>query len=197
MHTLIRLTLFTLLALALTACRPTPPPTPSPVPPTATATPEPTATPVPPTATPEPVVMDLVDTLQARGNFSILLQIIQQTDLVEKLKSEGPFTLFAPDDAAFAALPEGTLASWQADPTGPLTDVLLYHLVAGQLSSADLAGAESLTTILGDPLPVSAQGEVLQVGNAQVVQPDVPATNGVIHQVDAVLLPPSLESGAP
>lgn len=197
MHTLIRLTLFTLLALALTACRPTPTPTPSPVPPTATATPEPTATPVPPTATPEPVVMDLVDTLQARGNFSILLQIIQQTDLVEKLKSEGPFTLFAPDDAAFAALPEGTLASWQADPTGPLTDVLLYHLVAGQLSSADLAGAESLTTILDDPLPVSAQGEVLQVGNAQVVQPDVPATNGVIHQVDAVLLPPSLESGAP
>lgn len=184
--------------------------TPTPVPPTATPTSEPTATPEPtveatteptaeptpeptvaPTDTPVPEPVDLAATLAAIPELSRLSAAIEQAGLVEKLQSGGPFTLFAPTDAAFDALPAGAL-----DNEDVLFDVLLYHMVAGELSPDDLAAQSSLTTLLGDELPLRMEGDVLHlgddaVGQAAVTGDPIQATNGVIYMVDGVLIPES------
>ena len=137
---------------------------------------------------------DIVDTAVAAGSFSTLATALTEAGLVETLKGEGPFTVFAPTDEAFAALPEGTLESLLADPQGALTDILLYHVVPGKVMASDVVGLDGqeveavgggmLTVTIGD------DGSVM-INDATVVSPDVEAANGVIHVIDSVLVPAS------
>jgi uncharacterized surface protein with fasciclin (FAS1) repeats len=125
-----------------------------------------------------------------------LVAAVEAAGLVDTLKSEGPFTVFAPTDEAFAALPEGTVEALLADiPT--LTDILLYHVVAGKVMAADVVNLQSADTVQGQPvaITVDADGNVF-VNDAQVIITDVEASNGVIHVIDAVLLPPAEEPAA-
>ena len=174
-------TLLLVIALLVAACG------------TPAAAPAPTATPVPPvpTATPEPVMLDIVDTAVANGSFTTLVTAVTEAGLVETLKGEGPFTVFAPTDAAFAALPEGTIASLLADPTGALTDILLYHVVAGKVMAADVLGmdGEHVETAGGGMLTISIVDGNVKINDATVVIADVETSNGVIHVIDVVLLP--------
>ena len=136
---------------------------------------------------------DIVDVAVANGNFTTLVAAVEAAGLVDTLKSEGPFTVFAPTDEAFAALPEGTVEALLADiPT--LTDILLYHVVAGKVMAADVVNLESADTVQGQPvaITVDADGNVF-VNDAQVIITDVEASNGVIHVIDAVIIPPTEE----
>jgi uncharacterized surface protein with fasciclin (FAS1) repeats len=131
---------------------------------------------------------DIVDTAIAAGDFTTLVAAVEAADLVETLKGEGPFTVFAPTDDAFAALPEGTVEGLLEDiPT--LTDILLYHVVAGAVPAADVVGLSTATTVQGGDVAVSVEGDTVKVGDATVVVTDIEATNGIIHVIDAVLLP--------
>ena len=131
---------------------------------------------------------DIVDTAAEAGSFTTLLAAAEAAGLVETLKGEGPFTVFAPTDEAFAALPEGTVEGLLADPEA-LTNVLTYHVVPGAVMSGDLSDGMTATTVQGADLTIGTEGGVT-VGDANVVTPDVEASNGVIHVIDAVLLPP-------
>jgi len=132
---------------------------------------------------------DIVDVAVAAGSFETLVQAVQAADLVETLKSPGPFTVFAPTDEAFAALPEGALEGLLADQE-KLRAVLLYHVVQGEVMAADVVNLSEAQTVQGGTLPISVEGDAVMVGNATVVQADVDASNGVIHVIDTVLLPP-------
>ena len=110
-------------------------------------------------------------------------------DLAETLKGEGPFTLFAPTDAAFAALPEGTVESLLEDPSGALTDILLYHVAAGTALSTDLSDGMMVPTLNGESVTVTINDDGVFINDAQVTIADIPADNGVVHVIDAVLLP--------
>jgi transforming growth factor-beta-induced protein len=134
---------------------------------------------------------DIVDTAVAAGGFSTLAKALGDTDLVATLKGPGPFTVFAPTDAAFAALPAGTLDSLSSD---ELKAVLLYHVVAADLHAADLDG-KPLTSVGGLSLFVSLSNGVM-VDDARVTMADVNASNGVIHVIDKVLLPPNIVQAA-
>lgn len=137
------------------------------------------------------VMSDIVDTAVAAGSFNTLVTAVQAAGLTETLKSEGPFTVFAPTDDAFAALPEGTIDALLADPTGALTDVLLYHVVAGKVMAADVVGldGEMVTTVGGGDLTISVTDNGVMVNNATVVTTDIETSNGVIHVIDTVLVP--------
>lgn len=131
---------------------------------------------------------NIVDVLRANGNFTTLLTAIEAAGLTDALRGAGPLTLFAPDDAAFASLPEGTVDQLLAAP-GSLGQILSYHVVRGNLSGAAVGSSPSLTTLRGDNVAVRNEGVVL-VGRGAVVQPDITASNGVIHKVNAMLVPP-------
>ena len=183
--------LLTVIALVLAACAPAAP-TEAPV-----AEPEPTAIPEP-TATPEPEVMemDIVDTAVADGRFTTLVAAVTAAELVDTLKGEGPFTVFAPTDDAFAALPEGTVESLLLpENKQALTDILLYHVVSGKVMAADVVNLESATTVLGKDVAIKVDGGKVYINDAEVIITDIETSNGVIHVVDSVLLPPS-EEGA-
>ncbi len=113
-------------------------------------------------------------------------------DLAETLAGEGPFTLFAPTDAAFAALPEGTVESLLEDPSGALTDILLYHVAAGTALSTDLSDGMMVTTLNGKSVTVTINDDGVFINDAQVTFADIVADNGVVHVIDAVLLPPTI-----
>jgi len=133
---------------------------------------------------------DIVDVAVADGRFTTLVAAVQAADLVDTLKGEGPFTVFAPTDAAFAKLPEGTVEGLLEDiPT--LTDILLYHVVAGKVMAADLVELASADTVLGKPVTIEVMDGKVMINEAQVIITDVPASNGVIHVIDSVILPPS------
>jgi len=129
----------------------------------------------------------IVDVAEQAGSFSTLLTAIEAAGLTETLQGDGPFTVFAPTDAAFAALPEGTLESLLADQAA-LTDVLTYHVVAGKVTASEVAAMSPLESLQGSTLTVSTDGGVA-IENAGVVQADVMADNGVIHVIDTVLVP--------
>jgi uncharacterized surface protein with fasciclin (FAS1) repeats len=112
--------------------------------------------------------------------------------LVETLQGEGPFTVFAPTDAAFAALPAGTVESLLEDPTRALTDILLYHVVSGKAMSTDLSDGQMIETVLGKDITVKITTEGVFINNAKVTVADLEAENGVVHVIDAVLLPPTM-----
>jgi uncharacterized surface protein with fasciclin (FAS1) repeats len=135
--------------------------------------------------------MDIVDTAVAAGNFTTLAQLLTDAGLVETLKGEGPFTVFAPTDEAFAAVPAETMAALGADPA-LLASVLTYHVVPGKVMAADVVNLESADTVQGEPISITVDGESVMVNNAQVTATDIEATNGVIHVIDAVILPPSM-----
>lgn len=137
---------------------------------------------------------DIVDTAVSADQFPTLVAAVQAAGLVDTLKSEGPFTVFAPTEAAFAALPDGTIDALLADPTGDLANILLYHVVPGKVMAADLSDGLVATTALGAPVTFKISDSGAMVNNANIVAADIEAANGVIHVIDAVLLPPSSEA---
>ena len=134
---------------------------------------------------------DLVDTAVQNGSFTTLAAALQAAGLVDTLKGPGPFTVFAPTDAAFAKLPPGTVEGLLADPAR-LRAVLTYHVAPGRVTAAQVVGLSTATTVQGEPLRISAAGGTVRINSATVTQADIMASNGVIHVVDTVLLPPSL-----
>jgi uncharacterized surface protein with fasciclin (FAS1) repeats len=132
---------------------------------------------------------DIVDTAIDAGTFTTLVAAVEAAGLVETLKGEGPFTVFAPTDEAFAALPEGTVEALLADPEA-LAAILTYHVVAGKVMSTDLSNDMTATTVNGADVTIMTEGGVM-VNGANVVAADIEASNGVIHVIDAVILPPS------
>ncbi len=133
----------------------------------------------------------IVDIAVGAGDFNTLVAAVTAAGLVETLQGEGPFTVFAPTDAAFAALPEGTVEALLEDPAGALTDILLYHVVAGKVMSGDLSDGMTAETVLGAPITVGIADGVVTINEATVVAADIEASNGVIHVIDAVILPPA------
>ena len=134
---------------------------------------------------------DIVGVAIGAGTFNTLVAAVQAADLVDALKGEGPLTVFAPTDEAFAALPEGTVESLLLPENKELlTAILLYHVVAGSVMAADVVELSSATTLNGDSIDISVSDSGVMINNANVVQADVTASNGVIHIIDAVLLPP-------
>ena len=130
---------------------------------------------------------NIVETAIAAGSFTTLVSALQAADLVETLSGPGPFTLFAPTDAAFAKLPAGTVESL-LDDKAKLTSILTYHVVAGKVLAADAAQLTSAKTVNGQSLTIDATNGV-KINNAMVTQADIETSNGVIHVIDTVLIP--------
>ena len=130
---------------------------------------------------------DIVDTAVGAGSFNTLVKAVQAAGLVDTLKGEGPFTVFAPTDEAFAKLPAGTLDSLLQDKAA-LTKVLTYHVVPGKVMVADVKPGEA-KTVQGQSVKLSTAGGKVMVDGATVVATDVVASNGVIHVIDSVILP--------
>lgn len=130
---------------------------------------------------------DIVDTAVAAGSFNTLVTAVKAAGLVDTLKGEGPFTVFAPTDEAFAALPEGTLEALLADKE-KLTAVLTYHVVSGKVMAADVVKIDEAETVQGGKVAIDASNGV-KVNNAKVVKADIETSNGVIHVIDTVLIP--------
>jgi len=138
----------------------------------------------------EPMTQDIVDIAVADGRFTKLVAAVQAAGLVDTLKGEGPFTVFAPTDDAFAKLPEGTFEALAAD-VPLLTDILLYHVVPGKVMAADVVTLTSADTVLGQPVTISVEDGKVMINDATVLITDIEASNGVIHVIDTVILPPS------
>ena len=132
---------------------------------------------------------DIVDTAVSAGSFNTLATALTEAGLVDTLKGEGPFTVFAPTDEAFAKLPKDKLASIMADKE-LLTSILTYHVVAGKVMAADVAAIESAKTVQGQSVSINTDSGVM-INSANVVQADIEASNGVIHVIDTVLVPQS------
>jgi len=134
--------------------------------------------------------LDIVDTAVSTGDFDTLAAALVAADLVETLKGEGPFTVFAPTDEAFAKLPEGTLDNLlQPENRDQLVAILTYHVVPGLVTSSDVMTLNEATTVNGQPLTISAGGTTVTVDGAKVIATDIAATNGIIHVIDNVVLP--------
>jgi len=133
---------------------------------------------------------DIVDTALAAGSFKTLAAALQAGELVEALKGEGPFTVFAPTDAAFAALPKGTLESLlKPENKATLQAILTYHVVAGSVDAKHVVELENATTLNGQRLAIKVSDDGVHVDGAKVTKTDIACKNGIIHVVDAVLLP--------
>jgi uncharacterized surface protein with fasciclin (FAS1) repeats len=136
-----------------------------------------------------PASKTIVDVAAEAGSFTTLIQALEAADLVKVLSGEGPFTVFAPTDEAFAALPQGTLEELlQPENREKLTRILTYHVVPGKVLSSDLKEGE-VTTVEGSSVKISLSDGV-KVNDAKVTQADIEASNGVIHVIDKVILPP-------
>ena len=134
--------------------------------------------------------MDIVDTAVAAGNFTTLAAALEAAGLVETLKGEGPFTVFAPSDAAFAALPAGTVEDLlKPENKDKLTALLTYHVIAGKVMAADLTEGMKAATVNGAEVTITLDGGA-KVNGATISTADIAATNGVIHVIDAVIMPP-------
>lgn len=131
---------------------------------------------------------NIVATAQAAGSFNVLLAAAEAAGLATTLADGGPFTVFAPTDAAFEALPPGTVEALLADPDA-LRAVLTYHVVEGRVTSAQAAQLTSAPTLNGGAIAITNAGGSLRVNDARVIQADVEASNGIIHVIDAVLIP--------
>jgi uncharacterized surface protein with fasciclin (FAS1) repeats len=130
---------------------------------------------------------DIVDTAVAAGSFETLVAALQAADLVDVLKSDGPFTVFAPTDEAFAKLPAGTIEKLLADKDA-LTKILTYHVVPGKVMAADVAGLDSAKTVQGQSVKIDTSSGV-KINDASVITADIVASNGVIHVIDTVIMP--------
>lgn len=133
---------------------------------------------------------DIVDVAVANGQFNTLAAALEAADLVDTLKGAGPFTVFAPTDAAFAALPAGTVESLlKPENRDQLIAVLTYHVVPGRVTAADVVKLDAATTVNGQAVAIEVVDGGVQIDGASVVIADVDASNGVIHVIDAVILP--------
>ena len=132
---------------------------------------------------------DIVDTAVAAGSFTTLVAAVQAAGLVDTLKGEGPFTVFAPTDEAFAALPEGTVEDLlKPENKDQLTAILTYHVVPGKVMSSDLSDDMMAATVQGGEIKIDLDNGVM-VNDASVVTADIAADNGVIHVIDKVIMP--------
>ena len=133
---------------------------------------------------------DIVDTAAAADDFKTLVAAVKAAGLVETLKGDGPFTVFAPTDAAFGKLPEGTLDELlKPENKDKLTSILTYHVVPGKVLAADVVTLKSAKTAQGAEVTIAAEGGKVQVDGANVTATDIECANGVIHVIDAVILP--------
>ncbi|ARV57355.1 beta-Ig-H3/fasciclin [Nostocales cyanobacterium HT-58-2] len=172
--------------------------TPAPTPPTPGGTEVPTAPPAPGTETPskEPAAgadKTIVGVAESNGSFTVLTKALKAAGLVETLQGEGPFTVFAPTDAAFAKLPQDAVQDLlKPENKEVLVKILRYHVVPGSVASTDLKSGE-VKSIEGGPINVKVDPTAgVTVNDAKVVQPDIKASNGIIHVIDTVILPPDL-----
>jgi uncharacterized surface protein with fasciclin (FAS1) repeats len=133
---------------------------------------------------------DIVSTALAEGSFSTLAAALEAAELVSVLQGDGPFTVFAPTDEAFAKLPEGSIEALLND-REQLTRVLMYHVVPGEVTSSEVVGMSEAQTAAGLNASIEVRDGSVYVGGAQVITPDVMASNGVIHVIDTVMLPPT------
>lgn len=141
-------------------------------------------------AEPAAATKDIVDTAVAAGSFKTLAAALQATGLVDTLKGKGPFTVFAPTDAAFAKLPAGTVESLlKPENKAKLTAILTYHVVPGAVKASQAMTMSSAKTVNGKSLTLKVEGGALHVDSATVVTADIEASNGVIHVIDAVVIP--------
>ncbi len=171
--------LLTALTIIVSACSSAASPAP--------ATPAPTT----PAASPSAALGDIVATADGAGTFKTLLAAATAAGLVDTLKGPGPFTVFAPTDAAFAALPAGTLDKLLADPAA-LKKILLYHVVSGKVTADQVVKLTSANSVEGSPIKITVKdGKVYLNDAAQVTATDIMASNGIIHVIDQVLLPPT------
>lgn len=132
---------------------------------------------------------DIVDTALSAGKFSTLAAALGAAGLIGALKSDGPFTVFAPTDDAFSKIPPQALSELlQPENKAKLTAILTYHVVPGRVTAHEVANLNSATTLQGQALTISKQDGV-KINNAKVIAPDVEATNGIIHVIDTVLMP--------
>ena len=133
---------------------------------------------------------DIVDTAVGAGSFNTLVAAVKAADLVETLKSDGPFTVFAPTDDAFAKLPEGTVENLlKPENKTKLQGILTYHVVPGKVMAKDVVNLSSAKTVNGQSVMVKTSGENVMVDNANVVKTDIMCSNGVIHVIDTVIMP--------
>ncbi|MBA6223066.1 fasciclin domain-containing protein [Colwellia sp. MB02u-18] len=133
---------------------------------------------------------DIVDVAAENGSFNTLVAAIKAAGLVDTLKGEGPFTVFAPTDEAFAKLPEGTVEMLlEPENKDKLASILTYHVVSGKVMSTDVVKIDSATSVQGEMLMVEVVDGNVMINNAKVIMADVKASNGVIHVIDTVLMP--------
>tara|TARA_B100000029_G_scaffold94898_1_gene85103 strand:+ start:3249 stop:3716 length:468 start_codon:yes stop_codon:yes gene_type:complete len=134
--------------------------------------------------------MDIVDTAVSAGIFETLVAAVSAAGLVDTLKGEGPLTVFAPNDDAFAKLPSGTVESLlKPENIDQLVAILTYHVIPGRILSGELPAIANVATVQGSTIEVKKDDEVVTVNQATVIQADVEATNGVIHIIDQVIIP--------
>ena len=135
---------------------------------------------------------DIVDTAVAAGSFNTLVTAVRAAGLVDALKAPGPLTVFAPTDAAFAKLPKGTVENLlKPENKAQLTAILTYHVVPGRVAGADAAKGATVKTLQGGTVTSSTKGGTVMINGATVAKADVEASNGVIHVIDTVLMPPA------
>jgi uncharacterized surface protein with fasciclin (FAS1) repeats len=133
---------------------------------------------------------DIVDTAASNSDFSTLVAAVQAADLVDALKGEGPLTVFAPTNEAFAKLPAGTVESLlKPENKDKLIEILTYHVVSGKVMAADVVKVDSATTLAGSEIKVTVADGGVKINNANVVTTDIKTSNGVIHVIDTVILP--------
>ena len=134
--------------------------------------------------------MDIVEIALNAGTFTTLATALTETGLVDALKGEGPFTVFAPNDEAFKKLPKGTLENLLKDKEA-LKNILLYHVVSGNVVAKDVVKLSKATTLSGQDVKIKVKGKTVKINNSKVISADVKAKNGVIHVIDTVLMPPA------
>lgn len=136
---------------------------------------------------------DIVDTAVAAGQFKTLAAALGAAGLIETLKGKGPFTVFAPTDDAFAKLPPGTVEGLlKPENKAKLTAILTYHVVAGKVTAADVVKLKDAKTVNGATVKITVNGKTVTINDAKVTKADIVASNGVIHVIDTVLLPPAM-----
>ncbi|KLK88050.1 fasciclin [Methanoculleus sediminis] len=132
------------------------------------------------------------EVLARDGNFSAFLHALDAAGLKGTLAGPGPYTVFAPTDEAFSRVPETMMDELFDDPKGNLAETLLYHMAPGRYTSAEITANDTVPSIQGNPIGVAAGGESVTVDGARVIRADIPAANGVIHAIDAVMIPPDV-----
>ncbi|MEO8669631.1 MAG: fasciclin domain-containing protein [Bauldia sp.] len=136
---------------------------------------------------------DIVETAVAAGQFKTLAAALGAAGLVDTLKGKGPFTVFAPTDDAFAKLPAGTVEGLlKPENKAKLTAILTYHVVPGKVMAADVVTLKDAKTVNGETVKIAVKGETVMINDARVTTADIAASNGVIHVIDTVLLPPAM-----